>query len=115
MLLTPLIWHKRFRTILTTAVVLIVLAGCAGATDTIENQTPPALSASATPQIVLDDDEFCPPPPGWFEYVVRAGDTLNSIAERSSSTRAELTAANCLNNPREVASGTVLYVPQRID
>jgi len=65
-------------------------------------------------QPLTADDDFCPPPPGWYEYRVRAGDTIQSLAERTNSTVQELSAANCLNNPRALTGGMLFWVPQRI-
>jgi LysM repeat protein len=46
--------------------------------------------------------------------VVQPGDTIRSLAERSSSTVAQLAAANCLQNPRLIYAGQLFYVPRRI-
>ncbi len=102
--------HKWARVFLTAAMVCLNLVACASAptTPTAEALTP----VPAT--LFIDEDDFCPAPTGWFEYIVRGGDTLTSIAVRANSTRSEIAAANCLNNPRQIGVGTRLYVPQRI-
>ena len=75
---------------------------------------PSHVPISTTPTATIEDELFCPPPPGWFTYAVRPGDTLRSVAERANSSIGELATANCLNNPRAIGVGMVLYVPQRI-
>jgi len=51
-------------------------------------------------------------PAGWTSYTVQGGDTLSSIAARSGSSMQELTAINCIANPRIIRAGTVLFVPR---
>lgn len=51
-------------------------------------------------------------PAGWISYTVQRGDTLSSIAARSGSSVQELTAINCIVNPRIIRAGTVLFVPR---
>lgn len=48
----------------------------------------------------------------WPTYTVSRGDTLSGIARRTSSTVAELTAANCLSDANLLFAGQVLYVPR---
>ena len=48
----------------------------------------------------------------WPTYVVRPGDTLFTIAQRTGSTVAELMTANCLTNPNIIYAGQRLYVPR---
>ncbi|MDX2162693.1 MAG: LysM domain-containing protein [bacterium] len=105
---------KRNRLFLTAAVVSLKLAACAApplAPPGLPNPPPPPGISVPAHDI---DDTFCPPPPGWFTYIVRPGDTLHDLAEASNSSVSELAAANCLNNPRALAAGTRLYLPQRI-
>lgn len=92
--------------VLIGALVSLNLAACTSS----ESSVP----LTPTIHFVTDEESFCPPPPGWFTYRVQAGDTLREIAERANSSISELSAANCLNNPRIIPAGTVLYVPQRI-
>lgn len=98
--------------------VLIIVGGCAALPSPTD--TPPP---SANPTITLyptryqphdDGGQFCPPPRAWYEYVIRPGDTIQSLAERTSSTVARLSAANCLQNPRLLTTGQLFYVPRRI-
>jgi hypothetical protein len=110
MLIASMEWHKSARSVLTIAVVCLNIAGCA----TGLNGTGGAVATTA-PGMIAVEDEFCPPPNGWFAYVVQPGDTLAALAERTSSTLAELAAANCVNNPRQITVGTTVYVPQRIE
>ena len=87
-------------------------AVCFAACSATPTPTPTALS-SPTPLSQAEDDSFCPPPPNWYRYVTQSGDSLRSLAERTSSTISALEAANCLNNPRALASGQVIYLPRR--
>lgn len=48
----------------------------------------------------------------WPVYVVRAGDTLFTIAQRTGSSVGELMTANCLTNPNIIYVGQRLYVPR---
>lgn len=50
----------------------------------------------------------------WPTYTVRAGDTLYSIARRAGSTVPEVAQANCLADPRRLAVGQVLHLPQAV-
>lgn len=49
--------------------------------------------------------------PGWIDYVVRAGDTLESIARAWDTTPETLRRVNCLSAARALQVGQVLYVP----
>ncbi|MBK8020294.1 MAG: LysM peptidoglycan-binding domain-containing protein [Chloroflexi bacterium] len=91
------------------------LAACASeATPSAEPSPAPAAAESAPSMVArIDDDAFCPSPRGWFVYITKPGDTLQSIAGRTASTVHELATANCLQNPRALASGLTLYVPAR--
>ncbi len=60
-----------------------------------------------------DEASFCPPPPNWFVYVTEAGDTLRDLADRTGSSVGELALANCLQNPRAIAAGLVIYLPRQ--
>jgi LysM repeat protein len=51
-------------------------------------------------------------PPGVARtYIVRAGDTIHSIARRFHLTRGRLIAANELGNPPTITPGQVLFIP----
>ncbi len=95
------------RSVLIGALVSLNLTACSSSASSVPIPTP-------TIEVIADESAFCPPPPGWFTYRVQPGDTLRSIAERANSSIGELSAANCLNNPRIISTGTLLYVPQRI-
>jgi LysM repeat protein len=53
---------------------------------------------------------YCLPPYGWTIYVVKPGDSLNSIAARYRTTVEALMYANCLTSTR-LTQGQRLYVP----
>jgi LysM repeat protein len=57
-------------------------------------------------------DAFCPLPRNWITYRTQPGDSLQSLAQRTSSTVMQLATANCLNNPRGLLSGHVIYLPR---
>jgi len=73
----------------------------------LESLTP---SPSATVTITITPPASCPPPSGWGQILVQAGETLDTIALRYRVGKEELRRANCLLLDTLVA-GTVLYVP----
>ncbi len=76
--------------------------------------TPTIAPPTDLPQVQFADDEaFCPPPPNWYVYVTEAGDTLRDLADQTGSSVGELAMANCLQNPRALSSGRVIYLPRR--
>lgn len=52
----------------------------------------------------------CKKPPGWVDYTVRRGDTLQGLAVRLGVTRETLMRANCMANPT-IYLGTILWLP----
>ena len=54
----------------------------------------------------------CRPVNSWPVYIIRRGDTLSQIALRTSSTVAELTAANCIDRTTPLTVGATLLVPR---
>lgn len=76
-------------------------------TEGIESPTP---SLTPTSTITLTPPASCPPPSGWSQILIQAGETLDSIAARYRTSKDELHRANCLLTDALV-SGTVLYVP----
>jgi hypothetical protein len=87
-----------------------LLAACSAA----PTPTPtPTLPPSPSP-IPTDIDAFCPLPANWVTYLTQPGDTLRSLAARTSTTVNALALANCLNNPHGILlSGHVFYLPHR--
>jgi hypothetical protein len=51
------------------------------------------------------------PPFGWSRYIVRFGDTLNSIAVANGVSIAQLQLANCMGSSITIYAGGALYVP----
>lgn len=86
--------------IIRLALVLLLAAGCT---------TPPPTPTPTVPPT----DVFCPPPPNWYVYTTQPGDTLPSLAARTSTTVSTLELANCLNNPRGLMTGQVFYLPRK--
>lgn len=74
------------------------------ATETVTST--PTLAPSATVAVSV----VCNPPTGWIQIIVRASDTLYTIAERYKTTAEILNTSNCLNNVLPVV-GAQLYVP----
>ncbi|MBN1202957.1 MAG: LysM peptidoglycan-binding domain-containing protein [Anaerolineae bacterium] len=78
---------------------------------------PPPLSPTPTGGALPDQDGIpptqtnCFPQTGWPTYTVVEGDTLGQIAERTSSTVAQLVQANCLSNAELIYIGQALHVP----
>lgn len=98
--------------------ILLLLSGCAASSPT--PTLTPSSTLTVTPVAIRyqsydDGGLFCPPPRAWYEYVIRPGDTIRSLAEQTSSSIGELAAANCLQNPRMLSVGQVFYLPRRID
>lgn len=76
-------------------------------TQGLESPTPTTTSTAentATPPL------SCPPPFGWTQINIQAGDTLDILAARYRISKDELRRANCLISDILVA-GTKLYVP----
>lgn len=92
--------------------LLATLAAC-GASPTPTPSPLPDLVPTLLPRAVDHASDFCPPPPNWYVYLAEAGDTLQSLAERSSSSVSELATANCLQNPRVLTAGQVIYLPKQ--
>ncbi len=67
-----------------------------------------AVSPSAT--LTLLPPTSCPPPSGWIAYVVKIGDTLDSVATRYGTTPETLKEVNCLIRDALIPS-TLIYVP----
>lgn len=65
---------------------------------------------TAVPSATVAAPVVCNPPPGWIQIIVRASDTLYTIAERYKTTAEILNTSNCLNNVVP-AVGSRLYVP----
>jgi len=73
----------------------------------LESPTPsitPTFTNTAIPPV------SCIPPTGWGQIIIRAGETLDSIALRYRASKDSLRSANCLLIDNLVA-GTILYVP----
>ncbi len=51
-------------------------------------------------------------PEGWVRYVVRSGDTLSALAVRSETTLEVLQAVNCIDDPRLIRVGQVVFLPR---
>jgi LysM repeat protein len=75
------------------------------ATATLTSSPTQTGTETHTPQAVE-----CEPPPGWIEYTIQRGDTLNNLAESSGITPQELADANCLVESR-LSPGSTLYLP----
>jgi len=52
----------------------------------------------------------CGPPPGWVQYVVQPGDTLNSLAARTNTTVYAIAQASCLTR-NVIHAGQVVWLP----
>lgn len=72
----------------------------------------PTPTATGTPTTLLaSSPTICAPPPaGWIQISITAGDTVYSIAQRYRTTTEILSAANCLSS-LELPAGYVLLVP----
>jgi LysM repeat protein len=77
------------------------------ATLGLESPTP---SATSTSTITFTPPASCPPPSGWSQVLIQAGETLDSIAARYRTSKDELRRANCLLTD-VLVPGSVFYVP----
>jgi len=73
----------------------------------LESPTP---SLTPTPTNTSTPSTSCLPPSGWGQIIIQAGETLDSIAARYSTSKDALRSANCLLIDNLVA-GTILYAP----
>lgn len=77
------------------------------ATLGLESLTPsPTSTFTATPP----PPTTCPPPTGWTQLVVQAGQTLDTIAQQYRTSKENLRAGNCLISDNLVA-GSIMYAP----
>lgn len=67
-------------------------------------QTNTNTNSSSTANCVIRND--------WVAYIVVTGDTLSKLAQRTGTTAAALTQANCLANPNLISVGQVLRLPR---
>ena len=67
-------------------------------------------TSTVAPSATVAASVVCNPPTGWIQIIVRASDTLYTIAERYKTTAEILNTSNCLNNVLP-AVGAQLYVP----
>ncbi len=63
--------------------------------------------------LTVPEDCVVNAPAGWVSYTIRPGDSISSIAARSSSDVAQLIQVNCLANPRFIVAGTQLFVARQ--
>jgi LysM repeat protein len=76
-------------------------------------QTPtPVLTATPAPTATPRPTSTpCAVDPEWTVYVVRRGDTLDSIARLAESSVQEVLAGNCILNPNRIVPGQAIFVP----
>ena len=77
--------------------------------------TTPLPSPTLSPTVIRTESQsaepaVCDPPPGWFAYTVKTGDTLNKLSASTGVTPQELADANCLSESR-LMPGSILYLP----
>jgi hypothetical protein len=70
----------------------------------------PSISPTIT-QVINTAAPSCTPRSDWPLYTVASGDTLGSLAERTSSTVQILVTANCLTNANLLSVGQQIRVP----
>ena len=77
-----------------------------------QSETPTATpTATQTAVLASSSPTICAPPPaGWIQITLTAGDTVYSIAQRYKTTTEMLSAANCLSS-LELPAGYNLLVP----
>lgn len=52
------------------------------------------------------------PPQGWFSYRIQVGDTLSALAARTGTIVDTLMRVNCIDDPRLIYTGQLIYLPQ---
>lgn len=72
---------------------------------------PPATSVPATPPPQATSSPATPPPTGQTTHVVRAGETLSSIARQYGTTTTAIAQANGIVNPNLIYVGQTLIIP----
>lgn len=77
-----------------------------GPTPTAETPTPPTETVIVTPCEAVQPD-------GWVPYVIRSGETLSLIAQRSGATLAQLQQVNCLPDANQIRVGDKLFAPMQ--
>jgi LysM repeat protein len=97
--------------IIATSIELPTFTPILANTNTLAAVTQTATQTfTAVPSVTLAAVVVCNPPAGWIQIIVRASDTLYTIAERYKTTAEILNTSNCLNNAIP-AVGSRLYVP----
>lgn len=102
----------KFRLVRFWVASFCLLTSCTPSPTPTPTVTLPPPTATISLALIEAAAEFCPMPRGWVIYLTQPGDSLQSLAQRASSTTAELATANCLNNPRGLDSGLVFYLPR---
>lgn len=80
-------------------------------TQTLTPSPSPTMTVTPRPVATLVTVPNCAVRTDWQLYTIVADDTLGSIASRTSTTVATLTAANCLANANTIFAGQKLRVP----
>lgn len=111
-------------TLSPTAAATILMTATYTATQQTETPTvtaTPSSTATRTPTptssmtpIAPTATLLCEQPPGWTTYRIQSGDTLSAIALNVGIELAELAAVNCIENPRIVVVGALIFVPREV-
>jgi len=85
----------------------------------IAKPTPTPVGSRSTPvpptQTVVPTstpESVCQIRPGWVAYVVRAGDTWESLAQKSQTNAQDLLTGNCLSTALDLRDVPLLYLPR---
>ena len=110
---------RRAQVLLMVLLLAVLGAACGGGGGTDSEERPIGLDsdelASATVEVPVPTTPPTPTPtstPEAFIYVVRAGDTLGSIADEFGITWQEVNAVNELENPNVLSIGQQIEIPQ---
>ncbi len=71
----------------------------------------PSITPFGGEQTATPGASGCTIPEEWIAYTVQSGDTLFALALRFGLTTAELAQANCIDDPNNITTGQILYVP----
>jgi LysM repeat protein len=78
-------------------------------TNTV-TQTPTHTATATFTDTSTSTSTPCGPFPGWVRYTIRRGDTLNRLANATSTTVSQIMLANCLNGTT-IIDGNQLWLP----
>jgi len=80
-------------------------------TQAVSDPTPTLQTVIRTVAPTVTPQGVCETPSGWVAYVIREGDTWESLAEASGTNVQDLLAGNCLSTAMDLTDVSLLYLP----